>query len=196
MCMQDTTVSQPAPQNSARESPAAPLQPPQTQAREAPEPSQVPRKVGVTDGAWDDKDAEAMREAQDNKQPSKAAGASFNKLLVPTLPSWDSETQPLRRGKLRVAQVGSCKMSWERLVRFASDDGKAAISRARKDTHMLAAGALKVLLGKSQEELGQLCVDLGFPKYRGKQLYEGILNGARSPKDIQNVSSWMRRGQS
>ena len=57
----------------------------------------------------------------------------------------------------------------------------------------VCAGSLKVLLCKPQEELGQLCVDLGFPKYRGKQLYEGILNGARSFQGITNVSITMAR---
>ena len=57
----------------AQQPPAVALHPPQSQAQEARE-SQVPRKQGVTDGAWDAQDAEAMREAQSDKQSSAAAG--------------------------------------------------------------------------------------------------------------------------
>jgi len=120
---QDPIMSQPAEPITppAQQAPAVALQTPQTQAQAAPEASQVPRKQGVTDGMWDAKDAEAMKEAQKDKQTSSAAGA------------------------------------------------------------------LKVLLCKSQDELGQICADLGFPRYRGKQLYDGILNGACSPQDITNL---------
>jgi len=58
----------------AQQAPAVALQTPQTQAQAAPEASQVPRKQGVTDGMWDAKDAEAMKEAQKDKQTSSAAG--------------------------------------------------------------------------------------------------------------------------
>lgn len=53
--------------------------------------------------------------------------------------------------------------------------------------HDLCAG--NVLLGKSVEELAALSVSLGQPRYRGKQIFDGLLQGARSTADLHLVSS-------
>lgn len=44
-----------------------------------------------------------------------------------------------------------------------------------------------VLLGKTVPELEQLAVQYGQPKYRGKQLFDAVLNGARTLDDIPNI---------
>ena len=46
-----------------------------------------------------------------------------------------------------------------------------------------------VVLGRTPDELAQLAAADGQPAYRGKQLMDGVLNGARSIDDIGNVSS-------
>ena len=46
-----------------------------------------------------------------------------------------------------------------------------------------------ILLGKSVEELAALSVSLGQPRYRGKQIFDGLLQGARSTADLHLVSS-------
>ncbi len=45
-----------------------------------------------------------------------------------------------------------------------------------------------VLLGRSAEELGELAVKFGQPSFRGKQLLDGMIRGARSVDDIPVVS--------
>lgn len=50
-----------------------------------------------------------------------------------------------------------------------------------------AAGSEKALLGRSLKEVQQIAVAEGYPVYRGKQLYEGILQGAKSLADVSNV---------
>ena len=49
-----------------------------------------------------------------------------------------------------------------------------------------AAG--NVLLCQSTAELGQLATDTGQSAYRGKQLYDGLMHGARKLDEINNVS--------
>lgn len=44
-----------------------------------------------------------------------------------------------------------------------------------------------VVLGQSLEELTALAAADGQPGYRGKQLLDGVMNGARSIDDISNV---------
>lgn len=45
-----------------------------------------------------------------------------------------------------------------------------------------------MLLGKSVEELADLAVSFGQPRYRGQQLLDGILQGAKSMDDVKTVS--------
>ena len=45
-----------------------------------------------------------------------------------------------------------------------------------------------VLLCQSTAELGQLATDTGQSAYRGKQLYDGLLHGARKLDEINNVT--------
>ena len=45
-----------------------------------------------------------------------------------------------------------------------------------------------MLLGQSRQDLEQFVVSLGLPGYRGKQLYDGVMHGARSIHDINNVN--------
>lgn len=49
------------------------------------------------------------------------------------------------------------------------------------------ADAGTVLLGMGEEELAAVAVADGQPAYRGKQLGDGVRNGARALKDIANV---------
>lgn len=49
------------------------------------------------------------------------------------------------------------------------------------------ADAGTVLLGMGEEELAALAVADGQPGYRGKQLGDGVRNGARALQDIANV---------
>lgn len=51
---------------------------------------------------------------------------------------------------------------------------------------VVAAG--NVLLCQSTEDLGVLAKDTGQSAYRGKQLYDGMMHGARKLDDINNVS--------
>ena len=44
-----------------------------------------------------------------------------------------------------------------------------------------------VLLGKSLEDLEALALSNGQPRYRGKQLLDGVLNGAHTLDDIKTV---------
>ena len=44
-----------------------------------------------------------------------------------------------------------------------------------------------VVLGRTSEELLELATEDGQPAYRAKQLMDGILQGARSINDINNV---------
>ena len=46
-----------------------------------------------------------------------------------------------------------------------------------------------MILGRTADELAQLAAADEQPAYRGKQLMDGILNGARSIDDIGNVST-------
>ncbi len=48
-----------------------------------------------------------------------------------------------------------------------------------------AAGT--VLLGQTVEELGQLAKDTGQSAYRGKQLYDGLMHGARQLDHFNQV---------
>jgi len=73
----------------------------------------------------------------------------------------------------------------------------AIVEVAQKD----ATGAVKsnkidekgvVLLGKSVEELAELAAKYGQPKYRGKQLQDGVLKGARTIEDILTVPKEVR----
>jgi hypothetical protein len=49
------------------------------------------------------------------------------------------------------------------------------------------AGAGGALLGCSVEELSALAVELGQPAYRGRQLSDCLLQGARSTDDLHTV---------
>lgn len=51
----------------------------------------------------------------------------------------------------------------------------------------LGANASCVLLGKSIEQLSQLCADLGHPKYRGKQIHDALMHGADAVNDLNLV---------
>lgn len=51
-----------------------------------------------------------------------------------------------------------------------------------------SADKVKALLGKSVQELEQVAAEFKQPKFRGKQLHQGILQGAKSLNDISNVS--------
>ena len=69
---------------------------------------------------------------------------------------------------------------------------KASVARALKDAAQierltLKHGAGKVILGRTLEELEELAREDGQPKYRGKQLRDGVLLGARSIGDISNI---------
>ena len=44
-----------------------------------------------------------------------------------------------------------------------------------------------MLLGRPVEELSELAVKSGQPKFRGQQLLDGMLKGARSVEDIPVV---------
>ena len=44
-----------------------------------------------------------------------------------------------------------------------------------------------VLLGRSLTDLQDFAASLGQPKFRGKQLYDGLMHGAHSVMDINNV---------
>ena len=44
-----------------------------------------------------------------------------------------------------------------------------------------------VLLGHSIEELGQLAKDTGQAAYRGKQLYDGLMHGARTIDNLNQA---------
>jgi hypothetical protein len=94
-CVQDPNQAQMAELNTslaAGLSQQTPVTAPQTsrnQVQDAPEASQVPRKQGVTDGVWDNKDTEAMLEAQKDKQTSKSAG--------PPLPAHHKRFRPYNR---------------------------------------------------------------------------------------------------
>ena len=44
-----------------------------------------------------------------------------------------------------------------------------------------------VLLGKSLSELEELAVQLGQQRFRGKQILDGVLQGAKSVDDIANL---------
>ena len=46
-----------------------------------------------------------------------------------------------------------------------------------------------MILGRTADELAQLAAADEQPAYRGKQLMDGVLNGARSIDDIGNVST-------
>lgn len=50
-----------------------------------------------------------------------------------------------------------------------------------------AVHANTVLLGKNVEQLAQLCEDMGHPKYRGKQIHDGLMHGVSAVNDLNQV---------
>ena len=50
------------------------------------------------------------------------------------------------------------------------------------------AGAGTILLGRSLTDLQEFAETHGQPKFRGKQLYDGLMHGAQNVLDINNVS--------
>ena len=48
-----------------------------------------------------------------------------------------------------------------------------------------------VLLGQTVEELGQLAKDTGQSAYRGKQLYDGLMHGARQLDHFNQVHHFL-----
>ena len=56
-------------------------------------------------------------------------------------------------------------------------------------------GAGDVILARSAEELVALAAADGQPAYRGKQLMDGVMHGARSVDDISNVRPRLQRSR-
>ena len=84
--------------------------------------------------------------------------------------------------QLSIRSIGctQCQIVWFRNLTCSTD-----IWRCTPEVQTRVAD--NVLLCQSLSELGQLATDTGQSAYRGKQLYDGLMHGARKVDDIANV---------
>ena len=127
----------------------------------------VPRKPGVTDGAWDSIDAEAVREAQMDADARAAA--------------W--RTAPVGDGAAAAAAAAANPSAVDPARRESPPPGKAPPSGDTPAHQPLSRRAQsdlrrsRVVLAHSTAHLSAVVTAMGEPSFRGKQLRDAVFGG-------------------
>ncbi|KAK9803300.1 hypothetical protein WJX72_009998 [[Myrmecia] bisecta] len=93
------------------------------------------------------------------------------------------------RSKLLGVTDGRWDQQDVQVVQEALKDAQEVVSRRQLNKK----GSAQVLLGRTVEELAEIAKASGQPAYRGKQLHDGLMHGARSVDDITNVPKALKQ---
>lgn len=126
-------------------------------------PTFVPRNPGIQDGEWGEADERMVRAALRDAAEVAAAGAG--------------------------AGAGGTDAAAPPPPGRSSSRGASSSPRPAR----AAPGSPEVLLGRDAEELGALAQRYGQPAFRGRQLQQGVLQGAKSVEDITTIPKEWRQ---
>lgn len=96
----------------------------------------------------------------------------YDKAVV-ILPAWSAACRDpaVKDGPWRAIDAG--------LVKAAQEDAQAGAAAATAAAQVQQQGSSLVLLGQTSQQLAALAQSMGQPAYRGQQLADGILKGAK-----------------
>ncbi|WIA17218.1 hypothetical protein OEZ85_014098 [Tetradesmus obliquus] len=118
------------------------------------------------------------------RSPAAAAAAAVEAAVDPTFVPRDPA---VRDGPWNAVDAGLVQTAQQQASALHGSSSSSSSAGSSSSSSVAASSAGVVLLGQTAEQLGELAKSMGQPAYRGKQLADGVLKGAKRVADIKGL---------